>query len=372
MSIKTIYSTKAGTEAVLADLADKAKNIEKALKPRMVLFFTTSNLDLPKVGSGIKNIFKDADVFGCTTSGEIVSGLVLKNSVVAMIFDKDTIEDVKVEIVEKIKEGNNVEKAFNNFEEYYNFKMNSVDTKKFVGIILVDGLSGAEERLMDKIGDLTNVNFIGASAGDDLKFKETFVFSNGQLYSNAAVLALIKSKVAFDFIKTQSFDKKTNKLTATKVIESSREVVEFNNKPAAEAYAEALGVKVEDAPTKFMTNPVGLMVNNEPYVRSPQQLVGKNIKFYCNIKQGMELSLLESTDIVTDTKRAVENKLKEMGKVSGIINFHCILRTLELENKKQTEPYGKIFTDVQTIGFSTYGEQFVGHINQTSTMLIFK
>jgi len=50
----------------------------------------------------------------------------------------------------------------------------------------------------------------------------------------------------------------------------------------------------------------------------------------------------------------------------------CILRTLELESKGITEAYGKLFTDIPTIGFSTYGEEYIGHINQTSTMLVFK
>lgn len=121
-----------------------------------------------------------------------------------------------------------------------------------------------------------------------------------------------------------------------------------------------------------MTHPVGLMFEDEPYVRSPQQVQDKSMVFYCNIKEGMELEILESTNIVEDTKKAVEDKKKELGNISGIINFHCILRTLELEQKNMTELYGKIFTDIPTIGFSTYGEEYIGHINQASTMLVFK
>ena len=48
------------------------------------------------------------------------------------------------------------------------------------------------------------------------------------------------------------------------------------------------------------------------------------------------------------------------------------MRKLELENKNLTDEYGALFSSVPTVGFSTYGEQYIGHINQTATMLVFK
>lgn len=56
----------------------------------------------------------------------------------------------------------------------------------------------------------------------------------------------------------------------------------------------------------------------------------------------MEVSLLESTDIISDTKQAIDNKVKEMGTVSDIINFSCILRTLELEQKGKLNEYAEM------------------------------
>ena len=41
-----------------------------------------------------------------------------------------------------------------------------------------------------------------------------------------------------------------------------------------------------------------------------------------------------------------------------------------LESKNQTEDYGNVFSKIPTIGFSSYGEEFIGHINQTATMLV--
>ncbi|MDD2390349.1 MAG: hypothetical protein PHP23_11530 [Desulfobacterales bacterium] len=45
------------------------------------------------------------------------------------------------------------------------------------------------------------------------------------------------------------------------------------------------------------------------------------------------------------TRKAIEKKQKEPGKISGIINFHCMLRTLKPEAKNQTEAYVQIFSD---------------------------
>lgn len=370
MSIKTAYTTEKDiTKAVHAIRQGLGDGPFKA-----IVYFVSSSYDPDAVAAEMQNAFAAVPVFGCTTAGEIVSGKMLEDSIVAMAFGSDIIEDMKIEVVEGIAAGDRdmITGAFDSFEKYFGAKMASIDFEKYVGMILADGLSGAEEKLMEWIGDLTNVTFIGGSAGDDLKFQATHLFAEGKAYSDAAILVLIKVAKPFDIVKTQSFRQLAPKLVATKVDEQNRTVLEFNNKPATEAYAEAVGVSVESAEDYFMKNPLGLMVDGEPFVRSPQQVQGTGIKFYCQILEGMELSLLESGDIVGDTKAAIEAKRKEMGSITGIVNFHCILRTLELKGEEKTEDYGKVFTDVPTVGFSTYGEEYLGHINQTSTMLVFK
>jgi hypothetical protein len=369
MDIKTACSTKDSARDVAKEIAEKLEGFET----RQLIYFASSRHEPAAISAAMQETFPGCQVFGCSSSGEIASGKMLKNSVVAMAFSSNSITDTKIEVVEDVKNMESVQKAFDAFESHYQTPVATMDPGEYVGIILVDGLSIAEEALIEKIGDMTNVIFVGGSAGDDLKFEATHVYANGKSYANAAVLALMKPAKPFTFIKTQSFNDLGKVLEITGADEETRVVTTINNQPAAKAYAEAVGSSLEDAPKHFRRNPLGLIIEDEPYVRSPQQILADgSMKFYCGVSEGMELSLLESTNIIENTRASIETAREELGGISGIINFNCILRTLELYEKKLDSPYGELFSSIPTIGFSTYGEQYIGHLTQTATMLVFK
>jgi hypothetical protein len=65
-----------------------------------------------------------------------------------------------------------------------------------------------------------------------------------------------------------------------------------------------------------MAHPLGLMAVNEPYVLSHQRLEGDSVVFYCNVREGAELSVLESGDIVADTARVLSDEQAEWGGIS--------------------------------------------------------
>jgi len=367
--IITAYSTKDTVDEIVKDISQQIGFFDT----KLLLFFASSKFAPDDMSLKMQETFPFSSVFGCSTSGEIVSGKMLDNSVVAMAFSPHAVQDAKIEVIENLQDKDGVKRAFDSFAKYFEKPVAELDPHKYVGLILVDGLSGAEEKLIETIGDMTNVVFVGGSAGDDLKFTSTSLYAKGECYSNAAILAVLKPGTDFTFIKTQSFCNLGKTLNVTKADEKNRIVYEFNGKPAAVAYAETVGVSVEEASKFFMHNPVGLVIEGEPYVRSPQQIKENgSMAFYCGVGEGMELSLLESTDIISDTRDSINKAVAELGNASGIINFNCILRTLELKQKNLTGEYGELFSSIPTIGFSTYGEAYIGHINQTATMLVFK
>lgn len=366
MTIKVSHSIKPDPTAAVAEISSSFSG----LSPVAVLFFASSQYNPESISQAMKEKFPDAKVIGCSTAGEITSGSMLKNSVVAMALESDIISGIEADVID-LSDRKAPSRAIISLAEKFGSKPLDLEPDKFVGIILIDGLSCAEEGLMEKIGDLVNIPVIGGSAGDDLAFKKTCVYLEGKVFNNAAVLALVKPASKFELVKTQSFCETGKKLTPTSVDEATRKVIEFNGLPAVSAYAKALNASETDVASYFMTHPIGLIADGEPFVRSPQRVEGSSIYFYCQIKEGVDLEVLKSTDIIADTTAAIQNIQGNSGPIKGLINFNCILRTLQLYQEGKNDAYGSIFKDIPTIGFSTYGEEYIGHMNQTATMLVF-
>ncbi len=371
-NIKSVFSLNASEAEAVLELRTQLDDFNV----KLLIFFASSSYDLDQLCGLMQETFENCIVFGCSTAGEIANGEMLNHSVVAMAFSANVIADAQVEVIEELNRNPGVDQAFSSFGQHFAVSPINMDPARYLGLVLIDGLSMRHEVLMDQIGNNTNVYFVGGSAGDDSKYIKTFVCANGRAYTDSAVLALLKmdENAEFGIIKSQSFKKLAPVLKASKVKPETREVIEFNNRPAILAYADALGLEsADDAPNYFMSNPLGLSIGeNDIFVRSPLRKRGTNMELFCNLLEGMEVNLLESTDIIEDTKLALENKRQEFGTIEGIINFNCILRTQEMEKKNQLRQYGALFKDFETVGFSTYGEEFIGHINQTATMLVFK
>ena len=350
------------------------KNTLNASNIKAITFFASSIYEPNELIQAFNENFPNIDVFGCSTAGEIITGKISSNSIVAMAFTDAIFEDFKIEVIDNLTSNCDIMPAVKSFETYYSSPLSNLDYSKYFGLIYIDGLSKREEVLLDKLGDVTNVIFIGGSAGDDMKFQTTYIYANKKCYDNAAVLVLVKSKVPFAFKKIQSFTETGHKVVATKVDEAKRFVMEFDNRPAIEVYCEKLNIPISAADDNFLEYPIGLMIDGQPYVRSIRGLVDNSIiELYCSVKEGMELSILRtSNDIVEKTKIAMNNIMEEHKNISGMIVFNCKLRFLELRAKNRLDDYGQIFDKFPTIGFNTYGEAFIGHVNQTATILIFE
>ncbi|MDD2458530.1 MAG: FIST N-terminal domain-containing protein [Eubacteriales bacterium] len=273
-NIRSVYSTLLNEQEAVRDLKKQLQGFET----KLLVFFASPAYDLTRVSFLLKATFPESMTFGCSTAGEIATGKMLNQSIVAMAFNSNLISDAKIEIIHDLSNRPSIDQAFDSFERYYKISPGKLDPARYLGLVLIDGMSLQHEVLMDQIGNHSNIYFVGGAAGDDGRYERTFVCANGQAYSDAAILILLKlhDRASFDIIKTQSFCKMDQILVANKVHAATREVIEFNHQPAISAYVAALGLESEDtAPDYFMTHPLGLVIEDEDiFVRSPLQRRG--------------------------------------------------------------------------------------------------
>jgi len=343
----------------------------------VIIYFASSSYEPSKIAKFMQDSFPNKKVFGCSSAGEIISGKIDNSSIVAMGFTKDVISSLSITVLENISKEIDLSKFKENVKKDLGISAEDLDYKKYLGLILVDGISVAEEHLMDKLGNVTNIIFSGASAGDDLKFQETYIYYDGKVYNNAALLVVIEPTRGYYVIKTESYNLTGKKLVANKVNEKDRIIEEFNGKPALTEYLSQVGQEFlpESAFVYFANNPLGLRVGHDIYIRAPRAVADNNtLLLQCNLLEGMEVELLEcsSADIVADTKKALDKAKKELGEINALLSFNCAYRIILLSLKNQVQDYADLFLDFPTAGFCAYGEQYLGHLNQTGTIIALK
>jgi hypothetical protein len=243
--------------------------------------------------------------------------------------------------------------------------------RRTFGFLLVDGLALAEEGLAATLyQSLGDVPIVGGSAGDDLKFERTAVYWDGEFLNDAAVFTVFETSLDFAMLKIQHFRPTARKLVTTAADPAARVVKEFNGFPAAEAYAELLGLSVEDLDDEvFSSNPVMLRIGSDFYVRSiAHRNPDLSLTFFCAIDEGLVLSVGEGVDPLAMLEEGFREAARSIRRPTLVIGCDCVLRRLELEQRRLSGPVGDFLASNKVIGFSSYGEQFNAvHVNQTFT-----
>jgi hypothetical protein len=340
-----------------------------------VLFFCSPAVDGEQIARELVDAFPQAPVIGCTTAGEFTEKAGSTGGASAVVLPTGVVRRAAASLAD-LRHGvdDAVIGSVRHIEERLEISLRDVDPSRYVGFVLIDGLHGAEERVNEVLGNMAPLmSFVGGSAGDDLKFSRTDVYSGRATSAHGAALLVVDAAVPFTIIKSCSFEPAGRRFTITDADTAQRIVWELDGRPAAQVYAEAVGSAVVGLDREFMSHPLGLMIDGKPWIRSPQQVIeGRGIKFYCQILPGMEVELMNSTDLIGDTRAAIRSAVDELGGgASGAVMFNCILRRLEIDAKDLHQPFVDAIGGVPTAGFHTYGESWLGHINQTLTAVVF-
>lgn len=338
----------------------------------LVLFFCSSEYDLAEVADELKRQFAEVEVVGCTTAGEIGPLGYIEHSICGASFPRKTFAAVTA-VISDIKhfdfsEGQQHVQSLLQRLESQSARAATGNTFAFM---MIDGLSGREELLTRSLQSaFGNIPMIGGSAGDGLDFSNTNVYFEGTFRSNAAVIALVSTCRPFRIFKTQHFVPMEERLVVTEADVPNRIVREINGLPASQEYARAVGIDPEKLePTSFAGSPVVVLIDGSNYVRSIQKANSDgSLTFFCAIEEGLVLRVAHGVDLLPNMNETFRKIEAEIGTPDLVIGCDCVLRKIEVFNDGLDVDVGNTFRRFNTIGLSTYGEQYCGvHINQTLT-----
>lgn len=258
-------------------------------------------------------------------------------------------------------------KSVNKLRESYRKVQNN---KNAFGLLLCDGLTGMEESIVTTFYFVDDdFKIIGGSAGDNLKFKETFIFLGSKRVHSAVLFFNTKRRTSL--IKENIYVPSGKRLLVTESDAINRTVKTFNKVPASTEYAKILNVSEADLPNHFMNNPLGKIYKDEVFIASPMKVnADKSITFYCQLMPNTFVEVLEPVNPIAQIKNTIDSI---PFKPTFVFAINCILRSLKFQQENLWKSIDKEILSFcpNTTGFISYGEQFYkAHANQTMVMLI--
>lgn len=368
--------------------------------PALILGFVSPDLDMQKAAAEIKALVPaDTILLMLSSAGELCNSSENdtiyqpsrenRSKILLQIYSKRMIK--KAEIIsfplpnEDLK-SNNVSMKVNerinwieNEIKKQRLNMSLYPANSFV-LAYADGLSNCETFLIQAMYN-TNMfpcPIIGGSAGGHLDFQHTYIYDNNTVLENHAVLCCINLNPHYRYgiFKSQGMIKTENSYVVAvsnaalryveSVIDSQGEVVNF-----LDLLKEYFKVNaIDKLKQKLLEYSFAIEINGEIFVRAVSNIdeVNKRIYFFCDIGAGEKIYLVRRASLLETLTKDWNSFKQNKPKPIGAIFNDCVTR--RLVNSTEIE-HISFFKDIPVAGFSSFGEIFGVHINETLTAIFF-
>ncbi|RAK01786.1 nitric oxide-sensing protein NosP [Aliidiomarina maris] len=368
---------KHGVEAV-QDIAQQLAELQRKQQFGElggVLFFCSAEYQLTALAEGFQQCFGDTPVAGCTTAGELTTLGYENGTLCAVLFAGNAFQ-LQVSGITQLHEFDLArgQQLVDALLRRSRDDPQRVSDDNVFAITLLDGLSSQEETVLVALQSaLGKIPHFGGSAGDDNQLQTTHVYFDGAFHSNAAVIVLVRTALAFEVFSTQHVSALTEKLVVTEADADTRTVFELNAEPAAQAYADAVGVAMAQLnATVFAMHPLAVKVGHEYYIRSIQRVNDDaSLTFYCAVGNGAVLTRMQPEPMLPALEARLSEIERRIGEPVLTIACDCVLRRLENEARGHLADASAFLRRHHVSGFTTYGEHLHGvHVNQTFTGVV--
>jgi hypothetical protein len=365
VSVRSAVSHHADAAGAIADLRGQLGDTAD-----LYAIFVSPGYDLAAAGAAIST-WCDGRVIGCTSSGNIGPNGYESGGISAVAFAGGGLRARTMSLEPLTDVPRAVERAGAGLAELHA----AWDGAEGFAILLVDGLSMREDKLVAQLmAALGDVPIIGGSAGDGLTFTYTAVYHEGRFESNIATLTMVTLDAPFRLFRLQHHEPTDQVLIATDTSPDRRLVRAFNGRPAAEVYAEAIGIVPAGlGPAIFSAHPLVLQAAGGSWIRSISAAHDDgSLSLLAAVDVGEVLRIGRSAGMVEKLADQFAALSDDLDGISGVLTFDCVLRRLEFEEHGLSTQVGAFLARNKAYGFSTYGEQFNGmHMNNTLVAVAF-
>ncbi|WP_194775887.1 FIST signal transduction protein [Pararhodonellum marinum] len=333
----------------------------QGFKPTLALVFISVKQDIDTIISILDG--ENIQVFGATTSGEISDSDISHEAISILLMDMDPAnfriwydEYAGSDVVEVAKAM--TAQALTIFEKPAFLLSNSVEKPQDIGL---------GEKIVKSVGYVAgnDITIWGGAAGDDLMFKETFVFTNTNI-SNKGILMLVMNE---DKILVKGRAATGMKPFGTEKVITKSEgswILEIDNQPATDLVMKYMGENLSPEDFKdFNLKNIFLNLMREDSSSIIRATMGfnmdtKGITVSGKIKTGdkFRFTFLPDFDVLTEvSENAKQFQKTEMTEADALVMFSCIGRIDAFGPMTSEELQGiQSVYNVPMAGFFSYGE----------------
>lgn len=337
------------------------ESMTDGFKPTLALVFISIKHDI----ASIMSIFdrKNIQIFGATTGGEISGNDISHEAISVLLMDMNPanfcilLDDyTDSDIVEVTKAMTN--HAMTIFQSPAFLLCNSIEKPQDIGI---------GEKIIQSISQVAGkeVTIWGGGAGDDLLFKETYVFNNTTL-TNKGILMLVLNE---DKVWVKGRAASGMKPIGTEKVISKSEggwIIEIDKQPAADLVMKYMGESLTEKDFRdFNLKNIFLRLIREDGSSVIRSTLGfdmdtKGISISGSINPGdkFRFTLLPDFDVLTEvSENAKQFQETEMPEADALVMFSCIGRIDAFGPMTSEELQGiQSVYKVPMAGFFSYGE----------------
>jgi len=338
------------------------ESMDDGFQPTLALVFISVKQDIPSLVRLLSE--KNIQIFGATSSGEISDSDISHEGISILLLDMDpanfrilydhytTGSDV-VEVAKAM-----TAQALTIFSRPAFLLSNSIEKPEDIGL---------GEKILNSITHVAgnDVTIWGGSAGDDLLFKDTFVFNNTNI-SNQGILMLVLNE---DKIVVKGQAASGMKPMGTERVITKSEgswILEIDNQPATDLVMKYMGENLSPEDFKDF-NIKNIFLNlmredNSSIIRSTMgfNMDTKGITVSGKIKPGdkFRFTFLPDFEVLTEvSQNAKVFQQTEMAEADALVMFSCIGRIDAFGPMTSEELKGiQSVYKVPMAGFFSYGE----------------